>query len=133
MNVELASGPLRVERMNDGRRRLLRRLDLLIGDELLSIPRDFITDYSSWPRLLPGPRFSRIDVAGIAHDFLFQLGTWGYEGRPVTFIEANRVWYHVARAGSNPAARAGFLSAWIGRAGLFVGSWPVWLRYRRDP
>lgn len=133
MNVELMDPPGRphVEILADGRRRLLRKLMLRIDKKKLIIPRDFVTDYSSWPRILPGPAFHRIDVAGIVHDMLFQKGTWGNDGRPVSYVEANRIWFHVARAGSNPRARAGFFWAWVGRAGLFAFGWPTWLRYRR--
>ena len=127
--VMLPPGPLQVERMPDGRRCLLRDLALTINGEALTVPAGFVTDYSSWPRCLPGPSFKRIDVAGVAHDFLFKLGTWGYDGRDVGFIEANRVWFLVARAGQEGAA-AGWFWAWLGRVGLFLGSWPVWLRYR---
>jgi len=158
--VVKAPGPLRVERLSDGRRHLVRSLVLSIGGEDLRIPSGFVTDFSSWPRFLSfvlgfvaiglalfgaptysivavvailllslGPRFSRTDVAGVAHDFLFQLGKWGYDGRKVGFVEANRVWYAVARAGQDGAS-AGFFWAWAGRIGLFLGSWPVWLRYR---
>jgi hypothetical protein len=117
--------------MSDGRRRLLRDLNLRIVDEELTVPENFETDYSSWPRLLPGPSFKRIDIAGVVHDALFQWGTWGIAGRPVTYAEANRVWYVVARAGDHPDARASWFWAWAGRIGLLVGSWLVWLKYRR--
>jgi hypothetical protein len=131
MNVELRSGPMRVERQSDGRRRLLRKLVLRIDSRDLEIPRDFVTDFSSWPRLLPGPAFHRIDVAGVAHDFLFKVGKWGYGGERIGFVAANRVWFAVARAGESPRARAGWLTAWAGRVGLLLCSWPVWMKYRR--
>lgn len=129
----LPPGPLQTERLPDGRRRLLRDLNLEIGGEPLCVPKGFVTDYSSWPRCLPGPRFSRIDVAGVVHDALFWWGRWGAEpdARPVSFVEANRTWHKVARAGQEES-RAGWLSAWSGRIGLFLGSWPVWIKYRRQ-
>ena len=126
----LPPGRLQVERMPDGRRRLLRDLNLQIEAQDLTIPEDFDTDYSSWPRFVPGPSFKRIDIAGLVHDALFRWGTWGVGGRPVTYSEANRMWFLVARAGDHPGARASWFWAWVGRIGLFLGSWPVWLKYR---
>ncbi len=127
----LAPGRLQVERMLDGRRRLLRDLNLTIEGDKLAVGANFETDYSSWPRFLPGPSFKRIDIAGLVHDALFRWGTWGIGGRPVTYSEANRVWHLVARAGDHPDARTSWFWAWVGRIGLFVGSWPFWLKYRR--
>ena len=126
----LPPGRLQVERMPDGRRRLLRDLNLKILDEKLSIPGNFETDYSSWPRYLPGPSFKRIDIAGVVHDALFRWATWGTGGRPVTYSEANRVWQLVARAGDHRESRASWFWAWAGRIGLFVASWPVWWKYK---
>ena len=126
----LPPGRLQVERMCDGRRCLLRDLNLKIEGEDLTIPGGFETDYSSWPRFLPGPSFKRIDVAGVVHDALFRWGTWGIGGRRVKYSEANRVWYLVARAGDHPDARASWFWAWVGRIGLCAGSWPFWLEYR---
>ena len=126
----LPPGRLQVERMWDGRRCLLRDLNLKIEGEDLTIPGGFETDYSSWPRFLPGPSFKRIDVAGVVHDALFRWGTWGIGGRRVRYSEANRVWYLVARAGDHPDARASWFWAWVGRIGLCAGSWPFWLEYR---
>jgi len=127
----LPPGPLQVERMPDGKRRLLRPLNLKILDDDCCIPVGFVTDYSSWPRLLPGPRFQKVDVAGVVHDWCFQHATLGWGGREIGYVEANRIWYIVARAGSDPGSRASWFWGWAGRIGLFVGSWPVWLKYRR--
>jgi hypothetical protein len=133
MDVKLLSpGPLQVERLANGRRMLLRDLNLRIGERKLTIPAGFVTDFSSYPRWLPGPAFHRIDVAGVAHDLLFQTGRWGAakDAPRVNFIEANRVWYWVARAGKKKDSRASWFWAWIGRGGLAAFSWPIWLKYR---
>jgi len=147
--------------MPTGRRRLVRDLNLEINGRPLKIDEGFVTDYSSWPRIVAfalglfaiglvwlgapaweitvslilmmlaiGPRFSRTDVAGTTHDFLFQLGTWGVGGEKVSFIEANRTWQTVAMAGTYASARVGFFWGWAGRIGLFLVSWPVWIKYR---
>jgi len=129
----LPPGPLQVERLPDGRRRLLRELKIQVGDDVIKVPANFVTDFSSWPRALPGPDFSKIDVAGVVHDALFRWGRIGEskDSRKVGYVEANRIWYEVARAGSHDDAKASWLGAWLGRCGLFVGAWPTWMRYRR--
>jgi hypothetical protein len=53
---------------------------------------------------------------------------WGDD--PVTFLEANRVWFKVAMAGSK-AASVGYFWGVIGRVGL-LGSIGVWTRYRLE-
>jgi hypothetical protein len=103
-------------------------MNLEIGGRKLTIPDGTVTDFSSYPRWLPGPAFHRIDLAGVCHDHMFATGMWGDE--PVTFFEANRVWFDVARAGSIKSARANWLWAWVGRIGLGLFSYPVWWHYR---
>lgn len=128
----LPPGCLQVERLPNGRRRLLRDLKMRIGQQHITVPEGFVTDYSSWPRFLPGPKFSKIDLAGVVHDALFKWGGWTPEGKPpIGYTEANRVWYEVAKAGEYGDAKATTLGAWIGRIGLWMGAWPTWLRYRK--
>jgi len=126
----LPPGPIQTERLPDGRRRLIRPLRLSIGGELVLIPEGFVTDFSSWPRWLPGPAMHRMDVAGIVHDYLFQYGRLGLGGRKIGYVESNQAWFAVARGGQEVAS-AGWFWGWCGRLGLFVGSWPIWLKYRR--
>ncbi|HUW12298.1 MAG TPA: DUF1353 domain-containing protein [Anaerolineae bacterium] len=127
----LEPGHLQVERLPSGRRFLLRDLNLLLNDEPITIPAGFDTDYSSWPRWLPGPNYQRIDLAGIVHDYAFRYATLGEEGRSLTYLEANRVWFQIARAGTDES-RCPWLWAWAGRLGLAVGAWPTWICYRRQ-
>ena len=127
----LPPGPLQVERLPDGKRRLLRALNLQILADKVHIPVGFVTDFSSWPRLFPGPRFQKVDIAGVVHDWCFQHATLGWKGRPIGYAEANRIWYIVARSGSDPGARASWFWGNVGWLGLTVGSWPVWIRLRR--
>ena len=49
-------GPLQVERLADGRRRLLRALHYKVDgeDDLIKVPKGFVTDFSSDPIGLPG-------------------------------------------------------------------------------
>ena len=121
-------GPLQVERLANGRRKLLRDLCVLIDDELFKVPHGFVTDFSSWPRWLPGPRFERVDVAGCLHDYAFMFARHGEGGRPIGYWEANRIWRMVARSGD---CHVGWLGGSLGWAGLTVGSWWMWWKYRR--
>lgn len=67
-------GPLQVQRLPDGRRKLLRSLNVDVSpardlSDVQTVPCDFETDYSSLPR---GMRWAihwiRVDVAGVLHD-----------------------------------------------------------------
>ena len=128
----LAPGLPQNEDTDDGREKLLRPFRLLIGGELFECDEGMTHDGSSWPRCAPGPRQARIKRAGIVHDVACQLGTFGCGGRKIGYMEANRLWYKVARAGDHKAVRAGPVWARVGRVGLFLGCWPTWLRYRRQ-
>lgn len=127
--IKIVSGPLLVERLPDGKRQLKRDLVLDIDGVEVVIPEGFATDYSSWPRLLPGPRYDKIDYAGVVHDYLFKHGTLGQNGPEIGYVDANRIWYKIARSG-NKKTKLNPFWAWIGRIGLFVGSWPIWFEYR---
>ena len=155
-------GPLQVERMPDGRRRLVRDLCLKLGKEKMLIRKDFKTDYSHWPRyptyllgialigmLLCGvptiycvvatvlmlasiaPRFSKTDIAGVVHDFIWRHATLGSGGRPVGYFEGNKIWYEVARSGNGCRTKTCVIVAAIGFTGLTLCAWCAWCRYRR--
>jgi hypothetical protein len=116
----LPPGPLRTERLPDGRRRLLRDLVLEVEGLTHRIPAGTVTDYSSWPAL-PGPRWSKIDLAGVLHDWLYQTGSFSRR-------EADRLWRIVARAGESHATRLGAWTGWVGLR-LFGGF--AWRRHAR--
>ena len=111
--------PLQTERLSDGRRRLLRDLEVYIaGYGWFTVPEGATTDYSSipfWARWVV--RWSRVDVAGVLHDHLYGMR---YDRRT-----ADRIWRIVARAGAH---RANWAQAWICWLGLRLGGW---LYYRR--
>ena len=119
------------ETLISGRERLTRKFHLRIDGEDFIVPAGFDHDGSSWPRCLPGPRQSRIHNAGIVHDYACRYATHGEGGRPISYTEANRLWYHVAVAGTHHDAKANKFWGWIGRIGLAGACWPTWLRYRR--
>lgn len=114
--------PLRTERMENGRRRLLRDLVVQVGEEHITVPEGTETDFSTIPwfgRIIV--RWSKVDIAGVVHDWLYQTGTTD-RGR------ADAIWRLVAMAGKH---HANAFQAWIGWLGLRIGGWYVWDRYRR--
>lgn len=118
----LLSGPLQTERMKDGRRRLLRDLVIRIEGDDFTIPERTLTDYSSIPwygRFLV--RWSKVDIAGVVHDWLYQTGK-------TSRLRADKMWRLVAQAGDQ---RANAIQAWIGWAALRLGARSVWYCYRR--
>ena len=123
--ARLDSGPLQTERLPSGRRRLLRDLVVRVDDEPITVPLDTITDFSSIPwiaRMLV--RWSRVDIAGVVHDWLYQEGV---ESRK----RADEIWRIVAMAGSH---RANAFQAWTGWLGLRLFGWWAWASHRgRDP
>lgn len=127
------SGPLRVERLNNGKRMLLRdlKIDLMVnldlgsdrydgfseseqGTTVVTVPEGFVTDFSSipgWARWLY--RFDSVDLAGCCHD-------WGYwVGVPRG--PADEIWRLVARSGESHEARATGWKARLGWIALRLG------------
>lgn len=125
-STRLISGPLQTERMHDGRRRLLRDLVVQVAGEpepiRIRIPRGFETDYSSIPwlaRLLF--HWSRVDVAGVVHDWLYFTGE-------MSRTRADMIWRLVAVAGDH---HANAVQGWAGWLGLRLGGWFAWDQHRR--
>ncbi len=120
-------GPLRTERAKDGRRVLLRELVLDVHGLIITVPAGFVTDYSSVPGVLAGVvHWSRIDLAGVAHDWLYVTGQ--LDGRPVTRAFADAMWREIALSGDH---HANVFQAWGGWLVLRIGGWYVWGGYRR--
>ena len=123
-------GPLRVERLPDGRRELLRCLCVDVspnGDgscEPITVRKGFHTDYSSLPWGLRWlVNWERVDIAGVVHDHLYRTTpSLTYRSR----WEADLIWFRLARSGGH---RANWLQAALGLAGLYLGAcWvkPAW-------
>ena len=115
-------GPLRVERLPDGRRKLLRDLKVDVsptgnGKAIETVPKDFCMDYSSLPWGLRWlVNWNRVDVAGVVHDHLYRKAkcfTWRSRWK------ADLVWLRLARSGAH---RANWLQAALGFAGLYLGA-----------
>ena len=113
------SPPLQTERLPDGKRKLLRELALLVEGKKYPIEEGYVTDYSSIPcfaRFIV--RWSRVDIAGIIHDWLYEKG-------PENRREADRIWKIVAQSGKH---HANCLQAGICWFGLRLGAWCAWNR-----
>lgn len=118
--------PLRTERMKGGLRVLLRPLELSLPDGLLTVPAGFVTDYSSIPWFLAWVvNWSRVDLAGVAHDKLYATGM--YDHRRCSRAYADRVWREVAMSGDH---RANTIQGWGGWLVLRIFGGFVWYPYR---
>ncbi len=117
------SPPLQTERMPDGRRRLLRKLVLKVEGIEYPIEKDYVTDYSSIPwfgRFVV--RWSKVDIAGVIHDWLYEKGPDSRSG-------ADRIWRIVARSGEH---HANCLQAGICWFALRVGACCAWKRHKNS-
>lgn len=123
MPAELVGPTLRTDRLQDGRRRLVRPLEVKVDGELFTVPECFVTDYSSIPwfgRMLV--RWSKVDLAGVVHD-------WLYATRTCSRAHADKVWRVVAMSGDS---HANALQGWVGWLGLRAAGWYVWCKYDRQ-
>lgn len=95
----------------------------IIADGLLiEIPTGFPTDFSSYPpfsRSIVAPK--RVDLAGAVHDKLY----WSEE---VSRRRADKIWRMIAIHGD---VRANLLQGWASWAGLRLGGWNQWRKYRK--
>jgi len=114
---------LQTERREDGKRFLLRDLNLEIEGDPIRIPADTVTDFSSIPwygRILV--RWSKVDIAGVVHDWYYQTGA-------ASRARADEIWRLLAVAGTH---HANAFQAWVGWLALRIGGWIAWRRYRRQ-
>lgn len=109
-------------RLPNGRRRLLEPLIVRAAGRTITIPAGFETDYSSIPlgfrNLI---HWSRVDIAGVAHDYLYSIGA--------DRKQADTVWACVAQQGTH---HANFVQAALGYAGLRVGGWWAYRQHRKQ-
>jgi len=121
--TRLVSGPLQTERQPDGCRRLLRDLVVEVDGREFTVPEGTVTDFSSIPwfgRILV--RWSKVDIAGVVHDWLYQTAT-------TSRARADRIWRLIAVAGDH---HANWFQAWVGWLALRVGGWLAWSRWRKQ-
>ena len=138
--ARLISGSLQVERLDDGKRKLLRDLEIDLGaalglgnDEypgftmsaeghtIVTVPKDFVTDFSSIPTFARAFfRFDSVDLAGCCHD-------WAYrEGVPRGV--ADEVWRLVATSGTR---RVGKVRGRVGWLALRIGGWVAYHKHEK--
>lgn len=111
---------LHTKRNEDGTRDLIDWYRIVVCDELYEIWPTFNTDFSSVPQAFAWiVRWSKIDLAGLVHDFL-------YRQQFTTRKKADKAWRKIAQHGENKANMA---QAWTCWAGLRVGGWIVWNKY----
>lgn len=124
MGIEIISGALQTERVvSNGYRRLLRKFTIKIDSKVITVPEGMVTDYSSIPRF--GRlflRWSRVDIAGVIHDWLYKTGDYSRS-------EADRIWRIVAMEGDHCANG---IQAWGGWVLLRLFGWYIWNKCRDD-
>ena len=119
----LKSEPLQTERLASGRRKLLRKLIVCADGVDWVIPEATETDFSTIPSIGRALiKWSRVDVAGVVHDWLYADGTKTSRAR------ADRVWRLVAQAGEH---RANAFQAWIGYLALRGYGGIAWAGHRK--
>lgn len=115
--AELKSKPLQTERQQDGKRKLLRDLEVEVDFLNILVGTGTLTDFSTIPwygRILV--RWSKVDIAGVVHDHL-------YHEQDLSRARADRIWRLCAISGQH---RANAFQAWVGWAALRVGGWIAW-------
>ena len=120
--VQKNPGPLQVERLPNGRRKLLRDLCVDVsptgdGSNIITVCAGFRMDYSSFPWGLRWlVNWDRVDIAGVVHDYLYRTSqSFTYRTR----WEADLVWFRLARSGGHCA---NWLQASLGLGGLYLGA-----------
>ena len=118
----LRSLPLRTDRLPTGRREILRELIVCADGTDWVIPTGTKTDFSSIPAIGRSlVRWSRVDIAGVVHDWLYLTGQ-------VSRARADRVWRLVAQKGQHSANS---FQAWIAWMALRGYGGIAWAGHRR--
>lgn len=122
--VQDPPGALQTERLGNGNRTLIRALSVKLEDGTeIRVPDGFETDFSSipfWAR--PFLHWSRVDIAGVAHDFLYWCPQPNIDRK-----RADAIWREMAGAGKR---RANWLQRWLGWIGLRLCGWRAYDRAR---
>ena len=138
----VVGAPLQTKRLPDGKRQLLTPLEVSICGHYIRIEQGFVTDFSSIPTLLSWiVRWSRVDVAGVVHDALFNpsgcCSVFAHSDPErerdlvdeITINRADKIWSEVARSGSTKG-RADRAQAALCHLGLYSFGWRTWNKYR---
>ena len=108
MPESAALKPLETIRMPDGRRMLVRDLKVRVKGTTITVPQGFTSDFSSIPWFMSWlVHWSRVDIAGVVHDWLYQHGQrsrrWDDDA-----------WLVLAESGHHHANRVQSRICWIG-------------------
>lgn len=122
--VQILPGSLQTERLPNGNRILIRNLVVKLKDgTAISVPSNFETDFSSIPKFARIiVRWSRVDIAGVIHDFLYWCPQCGISRK-----RADAIWCEVAGAGEHCANKFQQYLGWIG---LRLGGWIAYRKAR---
>ena len=122
--------PLQVKRCRNGNRELLCDLRVNVTGTChasceIVVGEGFVTDFSSIPTPLQWVmRWSKVDVAGVVHDWLYREGRTQHLKR----VCADEIWRLVALSGEHRANR---VQAELGWLALRVTAWWHWGYYHR--
>lgn len=100
--------------------------DSAILGGVVTVPAGFVTDLASIPRIIQNliPKEGRYNRPAVVHDFLYRLGA--YRGAPIPRKTADQVLLEAMYAAGVDADRADVIYA-----GVRLGGWLPWRRYRR--
>lgn len=120
--TSLKSLALQTERLPTGRRTLLRDLIVYTDGRDWLVPEGTETDYSSIPAIGRSlVRWSRVDIAGVVHDWLY------LDGGQASRARADRIWRLVAQGGEHSANA---FQAWVAWAALRGFGGLAWAQHR---
>lgn len=112
---------LQVERLPDGRRKVLRDFIVCVDGHRIKVPKDFDMDYSSIPTVIQWiVHWTKVDIAGVMHDWLYRHGHFSSR-RYVDWI-----WWKIARRGER---HANWLQASLCWLGMRLFSFCTWHKY----
>lgn len=127
--------PLILEFLGDGVWRLVEPFDYRLGTpdgvEYVRVPKDFLTDFASVPRGLWNllPPIGSYGKAAVIHDFLYQFRAISQDpaisDRACTRGEADAIFKE-----GMEVLGVGRFTRWMVYAGVRVGGWRSWNRYR---
>jgi hypothetical protein len=99
----------------------------LLGCQIVC-PTGFVTDFASIPEFLWSviPPHGPYDHGAVLHDLAYRAGA--INGRPITKGQADALFGEAMTVRHTPARLR-----WTILAGLAMGGWATWRRYRRAP
>jgi len=127
-DVERYTEGMSVDRVDDSKLwRFRRKLGYRVIGLDVCAQAGTTTDFSSTPGVYDAfVDHSKVDYAGGIHDALYRTGAL-CNGTRISRRKADKIWRKVAQHGE---WSANWAQAWLGWAGLRVGGWIPWGRYR---